>query len=186
MREETMQIEDYFKIIDKAAENSEDFEISNRDAQHASYLIKTLFHHAAHEVCVFTGSLYDGVFGNEAIKKEAINFLRKDSTVKLKVAFQENVSNEEVLSGSFMKYVLGDPERKGSIEVYNASKAYPGITNHFSVSDGKAFRYEIDHVTRRAVANFGDKKNAQILASVFDKIISKSEKVFATKILADA
>lgn len=177
MRGESLQVEDYFKIIDKAAENSEDFEISNRDAQHAAYLIKTLFHHATHEVCVFTGSLFDGVFGNEAIKEEAMMFLRKNPTVKLKVAFQEAITNEEVLSGSFMKYIMADPNRKGSIEIYNASKAYPSVTNHFSVSDGKAFRYEIDHETRQAVANFGDKKNAQTLASLFEKIISKSEKV---------
>jgi len=175
-----MKIEEYYKIIDKAAENREDFPIPNRDARHASYLLKTLFHYAENEVRILTGGLFQGVFGDENLKEEAIKFLRKSPNVKLLVAFQGSASKEEVLSSSFLQSILADPERKGTIEIYDAKKDFPSGINHFSVADAKAFRYELDHETRRAVGNFGDSNNATVLSALFDKIISKAEKVFAT------
>lgn len=177
MQRASVQLDAYYKIIDMAAEKSENLEISNRDAQHASYLIKTLFHYAEKEVCIFTGSLFEGVFGNHAIKEEAVKFLSKSPHVKLKVAFQEDISKEKAAATSFLQYILTAPDKKGMIEIYNASKAFPCITNHFLIADGKAFRYEIDHETRRAMANFGDTENAQVLSEIFNKIISESEKI---------
>ncbi len=176
MKRDIMQLEDYYKIVDNAAEKSEDFAIPNRDVRHASYLAKTLFHHAQQEVCIFTGSLFDEYYGRDDIKSEAANFLRKSPFTKIRVAFQVGPAGE-VVSGRFLKYIMADSERKGTIELYDATKVTPSVTNHFIVSDAKAYRFELNHDEFRAEANFGNAKNAKILAGVFEAIAVRSVKI---------
>ncbi len=173
-------LESYFEIIDRCAEHEENFEISNTDVVHASYLIKTLFKHAKSEVCIFSGQLFEGVFGNEDLQSKAREFLSVDDTRKLKVAYQEKVTKDDIVKGKFLSSILSDEARKGSVEVWDASKVFPNDGYHFTVMDKKAFRFETNHVTRNAKANFGDKKTAEGLADVFNLITTKSSKVFST------
>lgn len=175
-----IELESYYEIIDWCAEYGENFEISNTDMAHASYLIKTLFKYAKSEVCIFSGQMFEGVFGNEDLQNEARKFLMMNGDCKLKIAYQEVVPKENILEGKFLRNILSDKERKGSVEVWDASGIFPTDGYHFTVMDKKAFRFETNHKTRNAKANFGDSKTAENLAEVFNVISSKSPKVFST------
>jgi hypothetical protein len=74
---------------------------------------------------------------------------------------------------------LDGSELHGKIKVYNASERdrYADITSHFTVMNSKAFRLEIDHEKRNAIANFGDRESAVELTEIFDFIRSNSQEI---------
>lgn len=172
MSKEEEKTGNYFAIIDRCAKNSENFPIPNSNTEHAAYVMKTLFHHANSEVCIFTGGLFEGVYGDNDVLTEAINFLKKDG-VTLTIAYQEGIKNDN----SFRKSIMSNSDIKDvakKVKIYDASKTINSVKNHFCVADRKAFRYELVHDKHEAIANFGDKENAQILCDVFGKIIIES------------
>ena len=174
-----MKEESYYDIIDRCAKDKEDFPIQNSDLKHASYLLKTLFRHAESDVCIFTGKLFPGVFDDKDLRNEAIEFLRKGSDKKLKIVYQEAVRKEEITSGLFLSALMADEGRKGTVEVWDVKADILFDIHHFAVMDRSAFRFELDQETRKAIANFGDKKGAENLADIFEKIVLKSEKVLS-------
>ncbi len=173
-------LESYFEIVNRCAENEENFTIPNSDISHAAYLIQTLFDRAQEEVCVFTGELFDGVFGTQGVKNKAIKFLRENKNHELKIAYQYNVSKDDLMQRDFLKSILAEKEIQGRIRIWDARKVFQSDGFHFTVIDRKAFRFETEHDTRHAIANFGDKESAKRLAETFDMIASKSNKVFDT------
>jgi hypothetical protein len=171
-------MEAYYLRIDNAAANSENVEIPNKDAQHAAYLLMTIFKNAKREVRIFTGALFNGVYGNNDLKKAAESFLQLPNAV-LKIAYQSQVSQEEIKASVFLKKLSDDPARKGKIEVFDSSQSFPDLKNHFAVADDKAYRLEIDHEKREAIGNFGDPIGAKKLADAFEKILLRSQRVVA-------
>ncbi len=175
-----IELESYAEIVRRCAENEENIVIPNSDIGHAAYLIETLFDRAKSEVCVFTGELYFGVFGVQGVKEKAIKFLQQNESCQLKIAYQSDVPKDSILNGDFLRSVLADKARKGRVTVWAAKTVFPSDGFHFTVTDQKAFRFETDHKTRHAIANFGDINTAKRLADVFNVISSKSNKVFDT------
>jgi hypothetical protein len=175
-------VQAYKDIIDSCAKTGENRVISNSDAKHAAYLLSVLFKHATQKVQIFTGSLYVGVFGKESLIENAVAFLKGGSDRKIQIAFQEKSFLTTMRDHRLIKAVLASLESdeiQGKIEVYDASDKdkYADLTSHFTVMDGKAFRLEIDHAKKNAIANFGDKKSAVKLTEIFDFIISNSQEV---------
>lgn len=170
--------DEYYKIIDRCAENEENFAIQNSATEHAAYLIKTLFKHAKEVVLIFTGNLHEDVYGRDELKEEAIAFLKKGPDKKLVIAYQKGTS-ETILQGSFLKAVTSvvDNEKTGKLEIWDACRTDGMLENHFAIMDNKAFRYELDGEKRNAIANFNDEKYANILKSVFERIVKVSKEV---------
>ena len=169
--------DEYKKIIQQCADAGKNFEIENSNPAHASYLITTLFGKAESEMRIFTGRLFDNVYGNEDLKEAAIKFLNKSKAI-LKIAYQEALSFDEVKEGNFLKDILTNPTVKGKVEIYNASTSCKNLENHFIVKDKAAFRYELDKTKMTAKANFGDFNIAKKLVAIFDLITNNSEKVY--------
>lgn len=169
-------MESYFDIVKKCADNKENFPIPNRDAKHAAYIIKLLFKNAESNVNIFTGTLFSGVYGNEDLIKEAVKFLTKPNT-QLKIAFQNIVERDAINNNDFIKQLKENfTAIVEKIKLYDASKISQKIPfNHFCVIDNnKAFRFEYDHKSRKAVANFGDPKTAEKLSQAFTEILKHS------------
>ncbi|MBI5663783.1 MAG: hypothetical protein HZC49_01650 [Nitrospirae bacterium] len=166
--------ESYQDIVKKCADANEDFSIPNRDKTHAAFIIENLFKKADSEMYIYTGGLYDGVYGHKSLEEEAIKFLKEKSNAKLKIAFQTPPTKEEILKNDFIKALVSDESIKDKITLYDASQLKLSKVNHFCVIDGKAYRYELDHETRRAIANFGDRITADKLSSIFKIIIEES------------
>ena len=175
-------VQAYKDIIDSCAITGEDRVISNSDARHAAYLLSVLFKHAKQKVQIFTGSLYKGVFGDKSLIENAIVFLKGGTDRKIQIAFQEKSFITNMRDHSLIKAIfasLDKNELRGKMAIYDASDKdkYADITSHFTIMDGKAFRFEIDPVKMKAIANFGDKESAVKLTEIFDFIISNSQEV---------
>ena len=169
--------DEYKKTIQSCADTVKNFEIENSNTAHASYLIATLFGKAELEMRIFTGSLFDNVYGNAALKEAAIKFLSKSKAI-LKIAYQDAVSFDVIKEGNFLKDILTNLKVKGQVTIYNASTFCKNLENHFIVKDNTAFRYELDKTKRTARANFGDLDTAKNLVEIFDLITNSSEKVY--------
>jgi hypothetical protein len=168
-----MNTSEYFKLIDNCAATHENFTIPNSEPEHAIYLLKTLFKNAQSAIRIFTGSLFEHVYGDTGLGEEARNFLRKDENNSIRIAYQESLDMD---NSAFIQSILNDDQGKGSITIWNASESekYKAVNNHFAVMDDKAFRFEIDHTSTKAIANFGDPVNAKRLVAIFDNISANS------------
>ena len=166
--------ESYYGIIDKCAEKKEDFTIRNNADEHAVYVLKTLFMHAQNGVCIFIHGFNETIFNDHDLIMEAINFLKKPEA-RLRIAYNDITLNKEaIFIGEFIRSIL-NPETKGKVEIWDASKICFPNGNHFFLNDRFGFRYEIE--PRNAVANFGDKINGQKLFVIFANIVAKSDKI---------
>jgi hypothetical protein len=164
--------ESYYWIIDKCAKEKMNFEISNGDSTHAIYLLNTFFKYAKKEICIYTGSLSDSIFGSEQLIGTAINFLKRDKDATVKIVFQESIDRESILSRKFIRSILDNKLIKNRLKVWTASSVFNAITNHFALMDGLAYRFETDHEQKKAIANFGDLASAETLKKAFSDIIS--------------
>lgn len=164
---------DYKDIIDRCAESGENFVINNGNAAYAAYLLTKFFVKAKKQVRIFTGELFAEVFDNQDLIDAAVKFLSNDADCKIVVAFQEEEGkSSKVLERDFVKKLTTKlPKNSGKLEIYSISLDLDGQVNHFAVMDSSAFRYELDHDKKSAVANFGDQKNSSKLKEFFDKLI---------------
>ena len=169
-----MDTSEYFELIDKCAETRRNLIIHNGERQHAAYLLKTFFKNAKSNIRIFTGQLFEGVFGDQSLQEEACKFLREDDSHSIQIAYQERA---DILKSTFIQTILNDQQRKGSIAIWNASEKYSDCKNHFAVMDEEAFRFETDHDFTRAVANFGDPAYARKLIDIFDNIAKNSSAI---------
>lgn len=163
---------EYFKTIDDCAKNRKNLTISNGCAEHAAYLIKTFFKHAQEKVCIFTGEMYDGVFEDNDLCEEALVFLRK-SGCNLSIILEKEIDSTLLSQKALIRAISADDSLEGSFRLSYATKDVSDI-NHFAVMDGEAFRYELDHLDRKAIANFGDDINGSKLQKIFEIISSFS------------
>lgn len=170
----------YAEIIERCYREKLDLVIPNSDHEHASYLIKTFFEKAKEELIIFTGNLYETVYGEEKLRDKAVNFFETRSDGTLRIAFQVEGSKDNILNSKFIKAILSTKPKKGAVTIFDASHIAHEFSNHFTVMDREAFRYELDHTKGTAIANFGAKHVAERLVHVFNKIASDSKLVFTT------
>lgn len=168
---------EYYETIDRCAKEEIDLTIYNSDPKHASYLLKTLFSRAKSEVCIYTGGLSETVFADQPLINKAVEFLKDNVSHKIQIAFQEKDSKDKIFGNVFVKAIISEGPLKDRLELWQASEYFSDVTNHFTVMDRKAFRYETDHEKKTAVANFGDKESAKSLFDMFEIIISKSTRL---------
>jgi hypothetical protein len=165
---------EYIALIDKCAENSENFTIPNSEKRHAAYLIKTLFKKAQSTIRIFTGSLFEGVYGDKSLQEEARKFLRRDANNSVNIVYQESI---DIDKSSFIQTIIQDEQKKGAIKIWRANEKFQDINNHFVVMDDTAFRFETDHANTKAIANFGDHENAIRLVDIFGRISQNSSPI---------
>lgn len=179
MINQTEERKRYYETIDRCVRNKENLPISNSNERHATYLISQFFKHAQSEICILTGALYGGVYDPKELRQEAVNFLKKDSKHRLRIAYQYDVPQEEILSRKLIndiKDIKDNQKLKGSFEVWDSSDSSKRF-NHFAVMDRSGFRFEIDRKKRSGVANFGDPESGETLAEIFDRIVDVSRQV---------
>ncbi|KJR43368.1 hypothetical protein MCHI_000733 [Candidatus Magnetoovum chiemensis] len=168
----------FMLIADKYAENETDQILKNRDAGHARYLQERLFNKAKEEMLILTGEVSDEVYTHEYLIEAAIEFIKKDSSKKLNIIYQNDIDKENLLKKRFFSEIKkrADKEKlEDKLKIWEAKHTKDIVPFHFSVSDRKFFRLETDIEQRRAIANFGDKETAKKLAEIFDGIVQNNE-----------
>lgn len=167
----------YMKAVLECATNKTDLPIPNGSARNAAFLFQTFFNFGEKEICIYTGKLFEGIFGeNTELIDAAKSFLRKHPKAELKIAYQEKISKEEIFGRKLVKSILDEQDMHGQLRIWDASSQPK--KNHFAVMDQSAYRYELDHGLRTAIANFGNTENAQELHKDFEEITRRAELVY--------
>jgi hypothetical protein len=169
---------EYKKIIDECAKNRENFIIYNGSPLHAAYLLSKFFEYGAEKVKIFSGRLYEGVYGANELIEKAIDFLKKDGTT-LEIIFQNSNFKKEIPQHRLLRRIyeeFGD-KMPNKLKIWDASSIHIEKLHHFALMDEQAFRLETDHQKRKAIANFGDKKTAEVLGKVFEVLKKKAQLV---------
>lgn len=166
----------YRETVEICAQLRLDSNLPNGDANNAAILFSTFFKFAEREVCIFTGQLFGGVFDvRPDVGKRAIDFLRKDSNNVLRIAVSDKVDLSMFRKKPFIAGILKEDDIKGRLFVYDVSGKTS--SNHFSVMDEVAFRYETSHVQKHAIANFGNSNKAEQYYRDFESIIRDTQKM---------
>ena len=168
---------EYYELIEKCASAREYLEISNGNATHATFLLTTFFRHAKSKILIFTGKLYSGVYDNENLVKEAIEFLRKNSSSTIKIVFQKSLTEECIFQKKLIKDITNIDGIKNRLVLFDASELSIEEINHFACMDDAAYRFELSDKLKKAVANFGDKKSTRVLTDLFSSICDRSKAI---------
>jgi hypothetical protein len=168
--------ENYYDIIDRCAQEKLDLEISNGNAKHAAYLLKTFFQYAEKHVSIYTGELYSGVFDDEDLRKHALAFMGKEGA-SLSIIYQDAIDPDAILGRTLIRDILDLKDRKGVLSIYDGQDIDIKDIPHFAVMDDTGYRVEINHDERMAEANFGDKKNAPKIFESFKRLTGLAKQV---------
>jgi hypothetical protein len=157
------EVIEYRKLIHKLASGSIDQRIPNGKPIHAAILLEAMFDRACTQMRIFTGKLssdtYDAPFLIEAAKR----FVKKPGTT-LKLLIQTTL--DDLPARHFIQAVKGAP----GLAVRFAQGAYSQRdAKHIAIMDASGFRFETDHGSTSAIANFNEPRVAVELASAFDR-----------------
>ncbi len=159
---------EYRAMVTRAAWLRDGKPIFNGSYDHAQVLVENLFEHAHESFDILTGELNPRVFGATKVLGQAENYLALKGT-KIRVLVQEPDSIDYV-DNTFIK-------KFGEKDDVEFRQIVPGIAEeigyHFIVMDKDSYRFEGDINSENAIAAFGDKKNADHLSEIFEKIWSK-------------
>lgn len=165
---------DYRKIIQRLASDQVNERIPNGAPQHASILIETMFNHAVAEMRIFSKALTNDVYATDEIVDAAKAFFSK-SYARLFILLQKKPTSEiEWIKEHKLLLALREIDNPKSdyrnIQIRYAKGSYTeDDANHFAVMDNDAFRYELDHNNRTAVANFNEPETAKSFIKAFDR-----------------
>lgn len=162
---------EYIKIVEEAAKNDENLDISNCTLEHAVFLSQKLISKSENNINILTGEFsspyYDKV--RDEFEKAATRFQPIGKKIKIIILDNDAPENDD-----FNK--LRERFRE-VIEVKNATIPSGKEVHHFLVSDSKRYRFEDPHTKEElskqevsAVANFNNANVASILDSEFKKL----------------
>lgn len=174
----------YRATIDICADKKLDVAIANCNAEHATYLFIKFFQKAIHQVCIHTGSLYEGIFDKDDVIRAAIEYLDRNPKSIIRIAYQDyNTEANVILRRQFVRSIIEHIKTEpGRLEIWDARNTEK--KNHFAVMDQSAYRHETDHLRRTALANFGNADAATNFYRDFLSITKNSEKVSMPKLSA--
>ena len=136
----------------------------NHDERHAEIVIAQLFKSAEHEVKILTGCLKDEVYGGDRIREAAVSFACNHPDGVVRILSEQPIGQSRFLDA--MRRVT----LPGNLIVIEADSDVEGSV-HFTVADGKHFRYEEDVSKCEAVVAFGRIEFGQRLSSLFDRMV---------------
>jgi hypothetical protein len=166
----------YEEIVEFLAKEKVNQRISNGRTEHAISLLKVMFKYAEKEIRIYTGCLFDGVYGDKGLLSAFKNFLL-DENNKVFVLLQNNVLNIDehpmIQTANDLKKI----NSRGRFIVRHARGIYAQESvEHFAVMDKSGFRYELDDENKKAIANFNEPKTASNFIKAFDLAFELAEK----------
>jgi hypothetical protein len=156
---------DYKDRATAAWKNDENIDIPNSTLEHAVFLSNLLFSKVNKSVRIVTGSL-NKAFYNEKLLEIFQKLI--DKNVSIRIVVWNKLEDRTFLD-------LLNQSLKGKVEVKNINSDV--AVSHFSVIDGKAYRFEDKHPIGSAyqvdshakgTVNFNNPKFACILEDLFD------------------
>lgn len=160
--------DEYRQIIEKFAREHIPQRVPNGLPQHAAILLETMFKYAGAEMRIFSGELHEGVFGQPSMIDAVVGFIEKRYS-SLRILLEKEKDDDWVRNHPLVKAISQVGEAHGHAEIRCASGLYAGgKANHFAVMDNDGYRFERDHASCRAIANFNEPDVAKSLIQAFD------------------
>ena len=171
----------YRDMVDRAFKRSDTRSFSNGKTEHAAYLIRRFFDHAASTVRLHCGSLAKEMEGVQVYESpdlisSALDFLRRRDT-RLLIVLQGRIDADSFDEHPLLGAIAGaEPAVRGTTRVYKHG-IQMGIDGnrvtfpHFMVMDQKGYRIELDAKKVLASANVNDVSQSQRLAKFFDLVL---------------
>jgi len=166
--------EEYRRLIERYASSRVDKRVSNGLPAHAAILIEAMFKTASAEMRIFSKDLNEDVFCSNEMIQAVVTFVAKPYST-LKILLEKKPDDGWVESHSLFQ-ALRKLDAHGVVEVLPAVGNYAeGKAEHFAVMDDDGYRFEFDHDSCQAVANFNESTVAKKLISAFDEAFALSK-----------
>ncbi len=161
------EVIEYRKLIFKLATGQIDQRIPNGKPIHAAILLEAMFERATSDMRIFTGSLSPSTYNAPFLIEAATRFLRKPGAT-LKILIQNTLA--DLLERPLIKAATSLHGGSTGLLVRFARGAYAtNAAKHIAVMDSVGYRFETDHSSTSAIANFNEPRVASELASTFDR-----------------
>ncbi|MCL2282752.1 MAG: hypothetical protein FWC26_05485 [Fibromonadales bacterium] len=164
-----MSIELYKEKIQELAEKRIDEMFFNVNAEHAMIVVTELMKNAENYVYVVGKNMDPTVTDNKEYL-EAVEFFLKKENSKMKILLT-NYDKEKFENSKIGKLLAKYMAEHKEIEIRHTEgkqiRREGGIPINFTVSDGRAYRFERDVNNHIAFGNFNDEKTATSLAKKF-------------------
>ena len=164
----TSEIALYREGVNKLLELKIDQQITNGFPEHASVLFEQFFKHSQKQVRIFCKNMSAQVFDSPSVIDAAKNAINRG--VLVEVVLQED-GPESAEMNALAKTGRGLVIHKA---VNDAVREAPF---NFTVMDDRAYRFESDRNTIKAVANMFDSKVALLLIRNFELMQASSDKL---------
>jgi len=165
----------YKKAVEELAKNSENLEFDNKGNEHASVVLENMLKYAKKSFKIYTGNFNGDVANNDAFLKYFNKFIENKNEVKVII---ESLPDDEVNYSKALKRIIDLNNNPAyNVKYKLATEAFKKeLENifqnkkpcHFSISDSKAYRVEIEPNTYKAIVNFNDPQITQKLELIFD------------------
>lgn len=166
-------MDDYRNEVEQLALAQTGDSFYNSSIDHASVVIEKIFRHATDKVCIITKKLNGRVFGQDLVVKEARDFL-SNANHKVRILMEDDAS---CLSEGH-RLIEEFRQHPGSVEIKHIPLEISNkLEVHFTVADGKSYRFEPDKEKWEASVAFGDEDGGGALERYFESVWEKSEAV---------
>jgi len=166
-------LEEYKAAVKFFAASHRDFDIKNEGNDCARVVFSNLFLNAKQRIRMVAHTLRNEVVDAKEYQDGLDSFLARENA-KLQVIIHHlpETAKDDVVSNLYRRLRFNPAYDDGRIEIKIAGHDrffLGGKPVNFCVADGMMYRLENDIDKRTAICNFGNKKRAEELESVFDQ-----------------
>lgn len=165
-------LDEYRLAVEFFASRHRDFDIKNEGNDCARVVLTNLFLNARHRIRMVAHTLRNEVVDANEYQDSLDSFLaRKDARLQVVIHHLPEIAKEVISSNLYRRLRFNPAYEEGRIEIKVAGRDRFFIGDkpvNFCVADGMMYRLENDIDRRIAICNFGNKKRAEELESVFD------------------
>jgi len=159
----------YEDLIKLSIEMKSDQLLENENEVHCRTLIKALLEKVKIDkyVGIFTGNMhrasYDPTEIIQAFKKNL------ESGIKVKIIFQTKPA-ADFLDGAFYKEILSNEKLAKNVDMRVLHEKFSEFDKHHITVNDAAFRFETDHLKKKAVAGFFNKEWGGKVRKLFEDL----------------
>ena len=159
----------YEKEIMELALKQEDKVFYNSSSDHAAIVHKAIVKTASNCIRIFSSSMCSEISNNEDYLAAIKEYLTSSQDHLLNIVltnYSEKFLNMPIAG------ILRQFPSQVEVKRYEGNLLYGGKPCHFTVADGRMFRFETDIDQHMAFGNFNNPEQAKKLTDIFDKIMS--------------
>lgn len=174
-------LNEYYNSVVLLSNNGLNLEFNNKDKNHAVIVMSSIFKKAENNINIFAGN-FNGSISNNDMYRDTLKEAIISRSVSINIIF-ESTPNTNSLCLNDLKYLRNKghnvsinsltPQYISNIKSINPNHEF----KHFTYSDGKMFRFELDKQAFKAFCNFDDSNVVATLNKNFNTLLQNSIQV---------